>query len=86
MANTIRVTRIDLEDDDGVGPVEGTAYVAVMSDDAVVTAVAGGVVKRDARRVRLSRAKWNALKDDLRRPNGDDWPDATIAHPITKDP
>jgi len=86
MANTIRVTRIDLEDDDGVGPVVGTVHVVVTSDDAVATAVAGGVVKRDQRLVALTRGAWNQLVGALRRPNTDAWPDGTIAHPVAKDP
>lgn len=86
MANTIRIAKIDLEDDDGVGPVHGTAHVVVTSDDAVATALDGGVIKRDARLVTLPRGAWNQLVAALRRPRTDVWPDGTIAHPVTKDP
>ncbi len=86
MANTIRILRIDLFDNDGVGPIVGEATVEVKSDDAVTSAVAGGVVKRDTRVVALTRTAWNQLVSALRRPNDDAWPDGTIAHPIAKAP
>ena len=85
MARTIRVIKIELLDNDGIGPVRGEATVKVTDDDAGAVAL-GMSEKFDVRRVALSRAAFNSLVSALRRPSGDDFPDGTLPHPIAKDP
>jgi hypothetical protein len=84
MARTIRIHRIEFFDADGAGPVPGDVHATLSDDDP--NAIALGLGQRsDVRRAFLPRAAWNALISALRRPNGDDWPDAVLAHPVTKD-
>lgn len=85
MTLSIRVQRIDIVDDDGVGPIKADVHTITTSDDPAEAAL-GFATKSDVRRCVLTRPAFNALIGALRRPNTDNWPDVTLAHPITKAP
>lgn len=88
MPVNVRVTRLDLYDDDGIGPAKGELHLTI-SDDAVnadAASLGAGSIGKVVR-VKLPRAKWLALMGDLKRIKGETLPGSLDALcPVAEEP
>jgi len=83
MALDKRVTRIDITDETGAGPVKVTVHAEIFESDPTVDRVFGK--RYHTLEGQLPRAGWNQLVAALKAKRGQ-WPVADVALPVTEDP